>query len=243
MFRTKLLDLVPPTVRRFHPCVEALEDRTLATVTTLTVTPTRVNVGQSIILTAVVSDGTISSSGTVQFFDRGLLIGQVNNVNPIGGNPGTAIISVVLGAGVHTLTASYGNDVLNSSSTSGTVLVVVGQTRTTVTNVTGRVRVILGPWQVGNVSPMTLQRRVTLVNTTDTPIGGPFFLLARWPSFLKLKGKTGLATSPGLIGLRFLRVNLGQLAPGQSFTFTLEATGTPPRHTPPIFVYAGPGPV
>jgi titin len=71
-------------------------------------------VGQAVTFTATVSGGS-SPTGTVQFFDGAAMLGSAV---ALGGTTATLTTSA-LSAGTHSITASYGGNGSNSSSTSG----------------------------------------------------------------------------------------------------------------------------
>jgi subtilase family serine protease len=104
-----------------------------ATTTTLVTSPTSIALGSSIILTATVN-GTTGSAGTltgpVTFTIGGTTVGKVNQVTLSTGTSATATLTVTSAAslgftpGTDTVTATYGGDSYNATS-SGTATVTV----------------------------------------------------------------------------------------------------------------------
>ncbi len=104
---------------------------TAATTTSVTASPSSLALGSSITLTATVSGTTAGTlTGPVTFTTGGVTIGKVNQVTLGSGNTATATLTVnataSLGfaAGTDTITASYGGDSFNATS-SGTTTVTV----------------------------------------------------------------------------------------------------------------------
>ncbi len=94
------------------------------TTTTLTSSLNPSTVGDQVTFTATVT-GT-NPTGTVTFFDSGTPLGSVALVN------GTATFPISsLGAGSHTLTATYSGDAANAPSTSSDLIQVVNKIQTT----------------------------------------------------------------------------------------------------------------
>jgi hypothetical protein len=91
-----------------------------ATTVTFTATPATAVSGQTITLSAAVAATSGKPSGTVTFQDGGNAIGS----SPLAAGTGTLAVST-LSVGTHTLSAVYGGDTANSSSTSRTVLVTI----------------------------------------------------------------------------------------------------------------------
>ncbi len=99
------------------------------TTTTLTATPTSINSGQGVLLTARVTPST--ATGTVTFMDGGTALGAA--VPVVAGVAGTTT-SALTTAGLHTITAVYSGDTnFSGSSGSATVTVAAGLTPTTTT--------------------------------------------------------------------------------------------------------------
>ena len=107
-----------PDSRR--PCLEALEDRTL-----LSLTPTSISVsaasaalayGQSETFTATVRTASGAAPGPVSFYDGATLLG----IAPLAGSPATATFTTTqLPAGSHTITARYLGNGSFAASASG----------------------------------------------------------------------------------------------------------------------------
>src|SRR5262249_20720844 len=108
----------------FRPLVESLERRVTPSTTLLTVTPNPANTGQTVTLTATVTEdagdqvqpGTGNNNdppGKVTFFDGTAALGPAVIVipSPTNDQQGTAQFTVSgLGAGAHSLTAQYSGD-------------------------------------------------------------------------------------------------------------------------------------
>jgi Glycoside hydrolase family 44/Bacterial Ig-like domain (group 3) len=90
--------------------------------TTLSATPSQITAGSSVNLAATVipAEGSETPTGTVTFLDSQTSVGTINL------SGGSAQLSVsTLGAGVHTITASYSGDANLSASSSSAVSVTV----------------------------------------------------------------------------------------------------------------------
>jgi len=97
----------------------------LATTTGLTATPTAINYGSATLLSATVSNSSVT--GTITFKDGANTIGS-----PVTVSNGTASLSVTtLTVGTHSITAVYSGDNNYSTSTSASVSVVVSLAPTT----------------------------------------------------------------------------------------------------------------
>lgn len=131
-----------------------------STATTLTLLPTSASYGQSITITAKVSDTTTGRTstvptGSVTFIDTvGSTVTELNNVSPVTLNSsGNAVLTGVVlnGVGTHTISANYSgvSSTFLASTTSGTI--AVSQTAVTVAGpATQPVSVTVG--QTGSVA-------------------------------------------------------------------------------------------
>jgi hypothetical protein len=115
-----------------------------ATTTAVTATPTTIALGSSITLNATISGTTAGTlTGPVTFSIAGTTVGKVNQVTLASGNTATATLTVTsaasLGftAGTDTITATYGGDSFNATS-SGTTTITVTNPGITIsaTNIT-----------------------------------------------------------------------------------------------------------
>jgi streptogramin lyase len=97
-----------------------------STTTTLTVSPNPAVVGQTATLTATVSSAAGTPAGTVTFFDGGTALGSATlNAS------GQASLTIALGAGGHSLTASFGATSAFAASNSAAVTEAVAPAATT----------------------------------------------------------------------------------------------------------------
>ena len=115
-----------------------------ATTTAVTASPTTVALGSSLTLTATITGSTAGTlTGPVTFTTGGVTIGKVNQVTLSGTTSATATLTVTTAAslgftaGTDTITASYGGDTYNATS-SGTTTVTVTNPGITIsaTNIT-----------------------------------------------------------------------------------------------------------
>lgn len=93
----------------------------VTTTTKLTVSPNPATVNQAVTLTAIIDPPT-PPTGTVSFFDGGILLGIV----PVSDFTATLTIST-FAVGTHSLTAVYSGDANFSGSTSSPVILIVNQ--------------------------------------------------------------------------------------------------------------------
>jgi hypothetical protein len=131
------------------------------TATSLSVGPNPANVGQSVTMTATVIPlaGTGPVTGTVTFSDNGGAIASVPLTN------GTAVFTTSsLAAGVHIIVAVYGGSPNFSSSTSGSVTLVVSSPVTQIS-----LSVVPNPTTFGQT--VSLSATVTPSNGGGTPTG------------------------------------------------------------------------
>lgn len=100
--------MTPATQETMDICVKA--DLQIATTTTLAINPTHPGLNQLTTLTATVTpaSGTAAPSGTVQFYDNGVLIGS----GTLSG--GVATMTYRFGTGSHSLVAKYLGDTVDS---------------------------------------------------------------------------------------------------------------------------------
>lgn len=127
----------------------------LATTTALASTPNPSSYGQTLALTATVSGS--SPSGPVSFMEGATTLGTAN----VGGS-GAAVLNLsTLSLGAHSITAVYGGDANNATSTSAALTQTVGIAATT----TG-LTVTPSPANVGDT--ITLTANVTGYNTSGS---------------------------------------------------------------------------
>jgi hypothetical protein len=179
---------------------------TAATTTAVTANPTTFALGTAVTLTATVSGATAGTlTGPVTFTTGGVTIGKVNQVTLGAGNTATATLNVSattslgFAAGTDTITATYGGDSFNATSS--------GTTTVTVTNpsisVTATAMTISSP-NPGNTGTST----ITITSTGG--YAGTVNLTASGPSTLNVDGAFSTASIP--------------LASGASATTTLTIT-------------------
>ena len=107
----------------------------VTTTTTLTASATQVTAGTSVTFTATVAPqtGVTAATGTVTFLDGTTRLGTAQ----LNSNEVATFSTTALGAGTHSITASYAGDSTNYGSTSGAVNVVVtGGTVPSITTLT-----------------------------------------------------------------------------------------------------------
>lgn len=85
---------------------------------TLQVSASKINPGESVTLTAGVSGS--GASGTVRFYDRGVLIGSLTLSNGV-----ATLTTGPLAFGAHSFTATYSGDSINASASTGTSTTVL----------------------------------------------------------------------------------------------------------------------
>jgi RHS repeat-associated protein len=90
----------------------------VATTTTLSVTPNPARLGEPVTMTATVSGS--NPSGVVSFADGGYVMGGANMINGV-----ATFTTSFTAVGTHTLTAIYGADAVNASSTSAAVSLTI----------------------------------------------------------------------------------------------------------------------
>ncbi len=179
---------------------------TAATTTAVTANPTTLPLGNSVTLTATISGTTAGTlTGPVTFTTGGVTIGKVNQVTLGSGNTATATLTVNATAslgftpGTDTITATYGGDTFNATSS--------GTTTVTVTNpsiaVTATAMTISSP-NPGNTGTST----ITITSTGGYM--GTVNLTATGPSTLNVDGSFASSSIP--------------LASGASATTTLTIT-------------------
>jgi hypothetical protein len=179
---------------------------TAATTTAVTANPTTLPLGSAVTLTATISGTTAGTlTGPVTFTTGGVTIGKVNQVTLGSGNTATATLNVSattslgFAPGTDTITATYGGDTFNATSS--------GTTTVTVTNpsiaVTATAMTISSP-NPGNTGTST----ITITSTGG--YAGTVNLTATGPSTLNVDGSFAAASIP--------------LAAGASATTTLTIT-------------------
>jgi hypothetical protein len=169
---------------------------TQATTTAVVANPTSFAIGASLTLTATVTGQTAGTlTGPVTFTTAGTTIGTVKQVTLGAGNTATATLTVTTAAslgfvaGTDTITATYGGDGFNATS-SGTTTVAVTNPGITVaaTNMT-----ISSP-NPGNTGTST----ITLTSTGG--YSGTVALVASGPSTLNVDGVFGSSSIPLSVG-------------------------------------------
>jgi hypothetical protein len=246
--------------RTSRPGIEELESRDTPSFTALSASPSPALVGQSILLTAVVTaSGTDTLQpgtgvdqyqtplpGTVTFFDGSTPLGPPVVVTPSATKSlkGSAQFLVSgLGVGPHTFTASYSGELQynlggvvaggSGASTSAAVPELVSQP--VPLKVTGSMTFTL-------VRLRPLRQRFSLQNNGDTLAGPVFVVLRGLPPRVTLTNAAGVTTSVGHLGDPYVRFDVGQFLTGQDLDVLL--TFANPRHKQIVFrmaVFAGPG--
>ncbi|MFT4114178.1 Ig-like domain repeat protein, partial [Silvibacterium sp.] len=111
--------------------VEGESDELTSTTTTLSATPNPALYGASVVLSATVTTGTGTLSGSVTFMDGSATIGKATLASS--GLSGTATLSTTaLTVGAHQLTAIYNSDGVHGTSTSAEFTETIQQSTTTV---------------------------------------------------------------------------------------------------------------
>jgi hypothetical protein len=235
----------------FRPVLERLENRDTPSTTLLTVSPNPATVGQTVTLTATVTEsggdslqpGTGVPPGTVTFKDGSATLMTVT-VSPTGGMSSQGVAQLTtsaLGAGAHSLTAHYSGEanppVVASASPSNAVVETINPPAppapATPADVTPLVSVV-----VRRGLPRG-QQLVTVTNTSGQAITGPLYLVfTRLPRRVRLKGSSG-ATQAHAPGSPFL-LDAVTLLPGGFVNFLASFSG---HKAGPIAteVVAGPG--
>ncbi len=253
--------------RRFRPQLECLEDRSVptATTTTLTASLNPALVGQPVTFTATVTGGDFPAGGSpgpgffltsgtndVTFFDGATPFGTVKPT-PTGGanNESRAQFTTSgLGVGTHAITARYNGATFfdgvtffyNDASTSSAVNEVISAPPPSIAaDVSAAVSVARVPIP-GLHNPAV--RLVKLHNAGGTTVEGPIYLVLHGlKRKVRLKGASGLAQQHGKPGDPFVLLNVS-LRPGEEFTLLLRFSN--PKHKTIRFtaqVLAGPGAV
>jgi hypothetical protein len=205
--------------------------------TTLTASANPAGLDQSVTFTATVTPtvpGNGTPGGTVTFLDGGIPLAVV----PLDGAGQASFTTSGLATGSHAIGAAYAGDGTFVTSTPAEVLQVVNP----VGDVTASVVVTPGPVHHS-------RQKVTLRNTGDTPLAGPFWLvLEGLKRHIKLQGHKGVVTGLTRVqpppGTPFQEINLPALAPGQQVVVTLTFSSSRGRgihYTAAVF--AGTGPV
>jgi trimeric autotransporter adhesin len=169
---------------------------TQATTTAVVASPTSFAIGASLTLTATVSGQTAGTlTGPVTFTTAGVTIGTVKQVTLGAGNTATATVTVTTAAslgfvaGTDTITATYGGDSFNATS-SGTTSVAVTNPGITVT-ATNMTISSPSPGQTGTST-------ITLTSTGG--YAGTVALVASGPSTLNVDGTFGSSSIPLSVG-------------------------------------------
>jgi hypothetical protein len=107
------------------PVTETITPALATTLTTVYASSSSVRAGQALTFAAVVStSGSLQPSGTVSFYDNGTYLGQVA-IQASYGVTWAAFTTPGLGAGSHSITASYSGDNHNGHSMSAPVMVTI----------------------------------------------------------------------------------------------------------------------
>jgi len=120
------------------------------TTTTLIANPTSVVYGGSVTLTATVTSGGGTPTGTVSFYDGATLLG----IGTLNGSGVASLSTTTLSMGGNTLTASYGGATTNGASTSAATTVMV-------TGLTTATTLAASPTSTGSGGNVTLTATVT----------------------------------------------------------------------------------
>ncbi|MBB5343377.1 Ig-like domain repeat protein [Tunturibacter empetritectus] len=197
----------------------------LSTSTVLFATPSQPTIGQSVILSAIVS-GSGSPTGTVAFNDGGTRIGTATLTS------GSASLSTsALSAGPHTITADYNGDANDATSHSNAAIVTVAQPAPAATTTT----LTASSTQITTQQNLALSLSVS--SATGTPTG----------TVILSDGATALASVPLANGAAtFIDSNLaagvhdiiavysGDATHTASTSAILSVTVTQPPVAPPI---------
>ena len=164
--------------------------------TTLTVSPSTLQAGSTILLTATVAGTSQAAAptGTVTFFDGTTTIGSSSVGAVSSGTTVTAALSVALnGTGTHSLSAQYAGDPNDAASTSSTVTVTASAipTATTLSLASGSVAVGAGDILTATVTSGSGVPTGTVTFFTGTTSLGTATLT---------NGTATLTTMPGSVG-------------------------------------------
>jgi hypothetical protein len=234
-----------------RPGIEELEPRNTPSTTVLLVTPKPALVGQSILLTAIVTESGTDSvqpgaglgqfqtpqPGGVIFYDGNTPLGPPVSVLPSATKSlkGSAQFQAAgLAVGSHNFTAVYSGELQyglggyvtggTGSSSSAAVGELVSQP--VPVNVTPSVtltRVVLRP----------LRQRFTLHNNGATVPGPVFVILRGLPARVTLTNAAGKTTQVGHLGDPFVRLDVNPFLAGQNLSVLL--TFANPRHKAIVF--------
>jgi lysophospholipase L1-like esterase len=151
--------------------------------------------GNSITLTATISPST--GTGTITFKDGSATIGTA----PIGHGSGSLAIST-LGVGSHSLTAVYGGDTNNLTSTSNTVTQTVNSNYPSITLINTPSWSSNIPSVLSGVSSLTFNGTSQYGTSSDIglPIGNNSFSVSWWQNSSDSSGAFGAAWSWGASG-------------------------------------------
>ncbi len=120
------------------------------TTTTLIANPTSVVYGSSVTLTATVTSGGGTPTGTVNFYNGATLLGT----GTLNGSGSASLSTTTLPMGSNTLTASYGGAATNGASTSAATTVMV-------TGLTTATTLVATPTSTGSGGNVTMTATVT----------------------------------------------------------------------------------
>jgi len=162
-----------------------------------------VAVGAPVTLTATLTGGGFTPSGTVTFLDGTNALGMTQAISGV-----AAFATSTLALGPHSITASYGGDGNYNSAASTAVNVSVGMTATPTVTVTPSLS------SITTVQPLTVTVAVTGGNGNPTPTG----------SVTLSSGSYGSTATPLVNGSAPIVVAAGSLAVGSD---TLTASYTP----------------
>jgi hypothetical protein len=244
----------------FRPGLERLESRDTPSTTLLTVTPNPATVGQTVTLTATMTEslgdlvqpGTGINPGKVNFMDGSATLMTVT-VTPKAGTTTQGVASFTtsaLSAGAHSLTAGYNGDYLlgvgTFSSTSNAVMETINApapppTTPALVNVSASVTLTpVKPKMHHHANPL---RREFTLQDHGAAVAGPVFVVVRsLAPKVTLKNASGKTTNQGTIGDPFVRLDVSLLTAGRDLDVVLAFAN--PKHKHFHFtteVFAGPG--
>lgn len=224
---------------RFRPQVEALEDRTVASSTTLTVAPNPVTAGQAVTLAASATGIQNRSvfnrdwevSVRFEFYADGALLGQQSQYvfSAVPRTSLSAQLAVSLPVGTHTLSVRLVNLFVPTDS-SASAPVSLGVVHPPQTSLAGLIGVARGLSKFDAQKGRLLQR-LTVTNASGAVQGGQgqFFLVLTGLHRKARVRAAGGAFQRAVGGRVAINLNLDQLAAGQQLNLLLEFRGMEPR--------------
>jgi hypothetical protein len=243
-----------------RPRVEELEPRDTPSTTALIASPSPAIVGQSVLLTAIVTESGTDTlqpgagldqfqtplPGTVTFFNGITPLGPPVAVTPSAtkGLKGSAqFLASGLSVGTHSFTARYSGELRYDLGAS-----VIGSTGASTSAAVPELVSPLVPLKVTGSVTLTqtrlrpLRQRFNLHNNGATLSGPVFVVLRGLPPKVTLTNAAGVTTNLGHLGDPFVRLDVGQFLAGQDLDVLL--TFANPRQKQIVFrmtVFAGPG--